>query len=75
MIGDGYFWVEHAFIEPSQEAKETMAFKLEQAKQKMQHSLLDGSTNYTKAAQTNIAATFARIAAKQSGKARMRKVR
>ena len=75
MIGDGYYWIEHAFIEPSDEAKENMAFKFEQAKAQMRHSLLDGTTVYTKAAQTDVAATFARIMAEQKGKTRMRKVK
>lgn len=68
-------YITHVFIEPSQEAKDNMAFKLEQAKQSMKHSLLDGRTNYTKASQTDVAATFARVMAQQSGKAKMRKVK
>lgn len=73
MMGESYY-VTHAFIEPSQEAKEAMAFKLEQAKQKMRHSLLAGTTVYTKASQTDISATFARVMA-QGGKAKMKKVK
>ena len=74
MMGET-FYITHAFIEPSQEAKENMAFKFEQAKAQMRHSLLEGTTVYTKAAQTNVAATFAKIMAEQKGKTRMRKVK
>ena len=72
-MGDS-FYITHAFIEPSQEAKDNMAFRMEQARQSMKHSLLAGTTNYTKASQTDVKATFARVMA-QGGKAKMRKVK
>ena len=60
----------------TQEARENMAFKIEQAKAKMNHSILSGTTKYVNAGQTDIRVTFARIMAEQKpAKARLRNVK
>lgn len=74
MMGESYY-ITHVFFMPTQEAREAHEFKMEQARQSMKHSLLAGTTNYVKASQTDVAATFARVIAGQQGKAKMRKVK
>lgn len=49
----------------SKEAKENMAFKLEQAKASMAHSAMDGTTKYVPAVSSNIRVMFARIMSEQ----------
>lgn len=74
MMGETYY-ITHAYLMPTLEAREALAFKLEQARQSMAHTLIDGTTKYVKASQTDVAATFARVMAQQSGKAKMKKVK
>ena len=59
-----------------QEDRESMAFRLEQAKAGMKHSIIAGTTKYVNAGLTDIRVTFARIMAEQKpAKARLRNVK
>ena len=61
---------------PTQEAKEDIAFKIEQARASMSHSILAGTTKYVNSGQTDIRVTFARIiAAQKPAKSRLRNVK
>lgn len=73
-FSDADIFIEHSNFMPTDEAKEAMAVKLEQARAKMKHSVLDGTRQYTKAAQTDVSATIARVIGEQ-GKTRIRKVK